>query len=153
MANINEVVMCVKWKSDANGNAPDFTVPVGCSWEDITGQPAESLPCTPNVYLIRARLTDAVYTAVNGNPAFIILARRQYDDAALEAVDIINTFNDKPTAAQLTTLKNLIITRFPGVDNDKLTDAGQAIFRAGLTRAEAIAILAKRWQQFIKAII
>ena len=149
--NSNEIVLCVKWISDASGNRPDITTPAGCSWEDITGQPAEQLPCSPNVYLIRARVTDSVLNAINTDTRFVVLARRTYDDANPETLTF-NNFDDKPTATQLNTLKNLIISRFPGVDETSLTEAGQAIFKAGLTRGEIISLLARRWQQFIKAI-
>lgn len=149
--NINEIVLCVKWVSDAAGNRPEVTTPANCSWEDITGQPARSLPCTPNVYLIRAYVTDAVYAALNGDVRYIVLARRTFDDAN-PGTYTSNNFDSVPSGAQLTSLKNLILARFPGVDEDKLTEVGQAIFRAGLTRAEIITLLAKRWQRFVHAL-
>lgn len=154
MANMNEIVMTVRWKSDDSGNGPDFTPPAGCAWQDITGQPAADrpgIPVTPNVYLIRAWVTDAVYTAINGDTRYIILARRQYDDATPD-VDISNNFDSVPTGTQLNTLKNAILTRYPDVDEDKLTEAGRAVFRAELTRAQIIGILAARWARFLKAI-
>lgn len=148
MANVNEIVMCVKW----SGRLPECGLaPVNCTWEDITGQPTTILPCTPNVYLIRAFVTDPVYASINGDARFIVLARRQYDDQN-SGVYLINNFDDVPTTIQLNNLKNLIISRFPGVNEDALTEAGQAIFRSGISRAEAIALLAARWQRFVKAV-
>ncbi len=151
MANVNEVILTAQWAAGSK-NEPDMAnLPAGCSWEDITGQPAANLPCTPNVYLVRAFLTDAAYTTVNADTRFIVLARRVFD-SAIPGVYTSENYSEKPTAAQLTTLKNLVITRYPGVNDDALTEAGAAIFRAGLTRAEAIALLVARWRRFLKAI-
>lgn len=151
MANENHIILCARWLSDASGNHPDMDTPAGCRWQDITGQPAANLPCSPNVYLVEAWVTDGVYTAINGDARFIVLARQQYDTAAPETY-LANNFDDKPTQTQLTNLKNLIVTRYPGVNDDALTEAGRAVFQAGVTRAEAIALLASRWQRFLKAV-
>jgi hypothetical protein len=150
--NINEIILVTKWTIISGGNSPVLVnLPNNCSWEDITGQPADKLHPSPNVYLIKAFVTDAVYTTINGDNRFIVLARRQYDDQN-PGTYTINNFDDQPTVTQLNNFKTSIINRFPGVNEDVLIEAGQAVFRAGLSRIEIINLLAKRWQRFLKAI-
>lgn len=43
------------------------------SWVDITGQPAESITPTPNAFVIEAVMQDAVYVAIEADPAFVVL--------------------------------------------------------------------------------
>lgn len=150
MSNLNEIVMAVAWISDQNGNRPNITTPPGCSWTDITAQPSKNLPCAPNVYLVRAWVTDAIYTALNGDSRYLVVARRTYDDATL--AESYNNLGEQPTGAQLTTLKNALIARFPGIDDDKLVLAGSAIISSGATRQQIITKLAQRWQAFLKAV-
>lgn len=157
MANINECILITRWVSDAQGNRPVFSgaMPAGCSYSDITGQAASILPCAPNVYLVRAFLTDTAYAFANGNANFIVLARRVYEivDAVTPIVYSFNNFDDVPTGAQLTALKNLIQTRYPDVNDDALTEAGQAIIHSGLTRQQIIDLIIPRWRRFVKALV
>ncbi len=155
MTTINEIIVCTKWKSDAQGNRPDLedflTMVAGEAWEDITGQPAINLPTTPSLYLIRARLLNSNYNTVNTSNRFFILARKTWDDADPETI-LTNNLDSVATAQQLIAFRDAILARFPDADIDKLTDAGQLILKAGLTRGQIIKKLAKRWRRFQKAL-
>ena len=142
---MNEIILATRWTIVDQTNQPDITTPAGCAWEDLTGQPAENLPCAPNLYLIRARVTDPVLSTIQASPKYLILARQTTDLAG--EITYSNT-EEQPSAAQLLALKDKILSQYPDMDEDKLTEAGKAILEAGLTRIEIITKLIARWKRF-----
>lgn len=42
-------------------------------WEDVTGQPSENLHPTPNLFIVRANMTDAVLAAIETDPTYEVL--------------------------------------------------------------------------------
>ena len=137
-----EAIVAVKWKQDAEGNSPDFSVSLqsGEAWEDFTGNyhPAP-------IYLIRVRLnTQARLQAAQGMSNIIVLAWRELNEDG-ETVD--GNYDDAPTASQLTTLGNLILSTFPNTDIEMLKENGQKILKAGLTRWQIVKKLASRFRR------
>ena len=135
-----EAIVAVKWKQDAGTNMPDFSVSLksGEAWEDFTGNyhPAP-------IYLIRIRLnTRARLQVAQGMSNIIVLAWREVNEDS-ETVD--GNYDDKPTATQLTTLGNLILSTFPNTDADMLKENGQKILKNGLTRWQIVKKLATRF--------
>jgi len=138
---MNEIIVCVMWKTD-DGNYPDFpTLRSGDAWEDITGNyhPAP-------IYLIRARVNDATLSDVQASTKAIILAKRTYEIVDNEEVESFNNYAETPTAQQLTILYNFILDRFPGVDASMLRENAQEILQEGYTRQQVIGKLAKRFR-------
>jgi len=137
-----EAIFAVKWKQENGSNVPDFSavLKAGEAWEDITGNyhPAP-------IYLIRVRLnTKARYDAAKALPGIIALAWRELD---AEGSVVDGNYDEQPTGGQLTTLYNLLLTTFPGVDSEMLKDKGQEILAAGLTREQIINKLAARFKR------
>lgn len=139
---MNEVIVCVMWKTD-DGSYPDFpTLRGGDAWEDITGNyhPAP-------IYLLRARVNNATLSDIQASNKAIILARRTYEIVNNEEMESFNNYDEIPTAQQLTVLYNLILDRFPGVDASMLRENAQEILQEGYTRRQVIGKLAKRFRK------
>lgn len=153
MATKNRAIVATRWKSTPGFNAPALLddLPSGLSVTDITAQDDRIIPPAPNIYIVEVDgLTTAQLTALNALPAYFVLMSESYDDET--GTVSASTYDQVPSGAQLTAFGNAIKTRFPDVDDDKLTDAGRAIFRAGLTRRQILAELVRRWQKFEKGV-
>lgn len=139
---MNEIIVCVMWKTE-DGNYPDFpSLSSGDAWEDITGNYAPA-----PIYLLRARVGDATLSDIQGSSKAIILAKRMYEIVDNEEVESFNNYDETPTAQQLTVLYNLILDRFPGVDADTLRENAQEILQEGYSRQQVINKLAKRFRK------
>lgn len=152
MAARNRAIVVMKWKTANGRNDPAFIddAPSGVSITDIVGQSDANIPPTPNAYICEVDgLTNAQLTALKAINRYFVLMDAQYDDTN-PSVIISSTYDDVPTGGQLTTFKNTIQTRFPDVDDDKLTRAGRAILRAGLTRRQILDELIDRWKGFVR---
>lgn len=140
---MNEIVVAVKWKKENGKNTADFlALSAGKTWEDMVGNYSPA-----PIYLIRARVGDGTLGNVQASNKMIILARRTYEIVDGNEVESFNNFDDQPSAAQLNTMKNLILPRFPGMDEDKLKSAGKEILKQGLTREQIINKLIVRWHK------
>jgi len=42
-------------------------------WEDVTGQPSANLKPLPNLFVVRAEMTDAVLTAIEADSTYEVL--------------------------------------------------------------------------------
>ena len=153
MATKVKCIVVTRWKSTPGNNDPaildDLPRVPGISVTDVTGQEDRIIPPKPNVYICEVDgLTPAQFTTLNGRSGYHVLMSETYDDQT--GIVSASTYDDRPTAGQLTTFVNTLKTRFPDVDDDKLTDAGRAAFRAGLSRREIVGELIKRWRKFEK---
>lgn len=137
---MNEIIVCVMWKTD-DGNYPDFpSLRSGDAWEDITGNYAPA-----PIYLLRARVNNTTLSDIQGSNKAIILAKRTYEIVDNEEVESFNNYAETPTAQQLTVLYNLILDRFPGVDSEMLKENGREIIQQGYTRQQIIDKAAERF--------
>lgn len=42
-------------------------------WEDVTGQPSENIQPDPNLYIVRAEMTDAVLSDIEADATYEVL--------------------------------------------------------------------------------
>lgn len=152
MATRHRIMLMTKWKTVNGGYQAEALddVPVGAVVTDKTGQIGGIIPPNTNVFIVEVdNLTPAQMTALNGNSKYFVLMSESYDNVTNAM--IASTYDDVPTAGQLTTFKNTIQARFADVDDDKLNEAGQAVLRAGLTRRQILDELTRRWRRFARA--
>jgi hypothetical protein len=148
MAARNTAVVIGQWVNAGgrNDSAALADAPSGVAVSDRTAQSGAAVPPSPNVGIFEVKgLTNAQLTGLKALPAYFVLMDKQYDDVTLIVSG--STYDNVPTGAQLVAFRDAIIERFPGVDEDTLTEAGQSVFRAGLTREQILALLITRWNR------
>jgi hypothetical protein len=148
MATRNRVIVIGRWVVVNGRNVPAAfaDAPNLAEVSDLTAQDGGAVPPTPNVGIFEIKkLSNAALTVLQGMVTYQILATETYDDVTM--VVSSSNFDNVVTAAQLQLLKTAILTRFPDVSEDTLTDAGQAILGAELTRDQLIKKLARRWDR------
>lgn len=150
MANRVHGIVAARWSRAAQRNEQELvslvTTRAGDSFSDVTGQSDSRLAqLAANVYLCEADVAPATATAINALPEVLVLASETYDDGT--GVVSSGNFDSAPSAPQLINLRDALTARFPGLNEARLTRAGQAILRAGLTRRQIIGLLTDSFRE------
>jgi len=66
-----------------NANRPQFgdDYPF-IRWEDITGTPTAQLTPSPNMYVLRAEVTEAVLSSIESDGTYLVLSSEEIIDAS-----------------------------------------------------------------------
>ena len=51
-------------------------------WEDITGTPTAQLTPSPNMYVLRAEVTEAVLSSIKSDGTYLVLSSEEIIDAS-----------------------------------------------------------------------
>lgn len=144
MANKNRVQVVTKWVLNGGTWEPEILahLPTGVAITDVTGQPDDSIPPTPNVYIAEIDgLTAVQLTALKAGGRVKVISEQTYDDASGDVVS--DDRKGKLNAAALNTLKADLKALFADVKDTDLDLRGQ-------DRDEVISTLKGAWKHLPK---
>lgn len=128
MANKNRVQIVSRWVENGNAWEPEV-LPIiaalgnGIAVTDVTGQSDESIPPTPNIYIVEVdNLTAAQLAALKANPKAVVLQEEVYDDADLKVIS--HNKSGVLNAGQMNALKTQIKAAFADVKDADLNLRG-----------------------------